>query len=276
MKESNFGPLLAKLRCVQCRSERIDRLLDEPAFYCLDCHARYAIEDGQFANFEDASETTVSSPAVPPVVESESSYQRWANLMGVTRDKEVLEIGCGPGRLLRRLEANVRVGLETTKSQFQRREGFIAVVGQPANLPFRDASFDLVYFRHQLHQVRDRAAAWREAVRVTRPGGKIVVMEPNRFHPQRKLLASDRPWARRLRWCLRLTGPVGALHSVEEIRAQGSEAGLRAVKVVYTDVHADRTTFRQSMQKLYARILKSIVPLRYLMPNYFIAFEKNI
>jgi SAM-dependent methyltransferase len=51
-------------------------------------------------------------------------------------------------------------------------------VGRAEELPFEDNSFDLVTCQTVLMHLRDPAAALREMIRVTRPGGLILVAEP--------------------------------------------------------------------------------------------------
>jgi len=51
------------------------------------------------------------------------------------------------------------------------------VAGDATALPFADASFDAVTISFGLRNVTDTAAALREMLRVTRPGGRIVVCE---------------------------------------------------------------------------------------------------
>ena len=53
--------------------------------------------------------------------------------------------------------------------------GFVA--GDATRLPFADASFDAVTISFGLRNVVDTAAALREMLRVTRPGGRLVVCE---------------------------------------------------------------------------------------------------
>lgn len=50
-------------------------------------------------------------------------------------------------------------------------------VGQAENLPFVDASFDMVYQMGGINFFGDQAMAIREMVRVARPGSKIVIMD---------------------------------------------------------------------------------------------------
>ncbi|MDR0482661.1 MAG: demethylmenaquinone methyltransferase [Cellulomonadaceae bacterium] len=51
------------------------------------------------------------------------------------------------------------------------------VVGNATDLPFDDASFDAVTISFGLRNVQDTAAALREMLRVTRPGGRLVICE---------------------------------------------------------------------------------------------------
>ncbi len=54
------------------------------------------------------------------------------------------------------------------------------IAGNATRLPFRDASFDLITMFDLLEHVRDDATVAREASRVLRPGGWILVSTPNR------------------------------------------------------------------------------------------------
>ena len=59
------------------------------------------------------------------------------------------------------------------------------VVGQAERLPFPDASFDMVSMSYMLRHIEDLATAFREARRVLRPCGRIVILEVTR--PERGL-----------------------------------------------------------------------------------------
>ena len=57
--------------------------------------------------------------------------------------------------------------------------GFSYVQGVAESLPFADATFDLVTCQTVLIHVADPRAAIREMLRVVKPGGQLVVAEPN-------------------------------------------------------------------------------------------------
>lgn len=112
--------------------------------------------------------------------------------LGVVRD--VLDVGAGVGHwgmLLRAVlpetaritgverepawvaEATARAAERGLADRFTYREG------SAERLPFPDASFDLVTCQTVLIHVPDPAAVVAEMVRVVRPGGLVLVAEPN-------------------------------------------------------------------------------------------------
>jgi SAM-dependent methyltransferase len=98
--------------------------------------------------------------------------------------KRVLDIGCGPGTLARRLvDAGATVtGIDPGEAALAKARSsvpearFEAATGEA--LPFPDASFDGAVLLNALHHVPDPAIALAEAARVLVPGGRIVVVEP--------------------------------------------------------------------------------------------------
>lgn len=63
------------------------------------------------------------------------------------------------------------------------------VAGDAMNLPFADGAFDAVTISFGLRNVQDTQVALREMLRVTRPGGKLVICEFSRpvWRPFRKV-----------------------------------------------------------------------------------------
>ena len=60
----------------------------------------------------------------------------------------------------------------------RKRAGLPFVVGDVANLPFRDGVFDAVTSGETLEHLDDDAAAAREFARVIKPGGECLIMVP--------------------------------------------------------------------------------------------------
>jgi SAM-dependent methyltransferase len=99
------------------------------------------------------------------------------------KNKKVLEIGCGSGRISSLLaeECNALVAIDPDEKDIEnaraRIPGVDFRVGSGEKLDFPDSSFDLVIFTLSLHH-QDSRKALKEAARVAKPGGRILVVEP--------------------------------------------------------------------------------------------------
>jgi SAM-dependent methyltransferase len=98
------------------------------------------------------------------------------------RGRRVLDAGCGHGRYLAAFAAlgaevvGIDAGRGPELAGVDLDHPRIAVVqGSVLALPFRDASFDLVFCDGVLHHTPDPAAGYRELARVVRPGGVVYV-----------------------------------------------------------------------------------------------------
>ena len=96
--------------------------------------------------------------------------------------QRVLELGCGNGKTLSALTRldNEVVGLDHSINALQsclESSSAHLVQGDVRSLPFREASFDTVLMLHLLEHLveADRLKAVREARRVLRPGGQVLV-----------------------------------------------------------------------------------------------------
>jgi dolichol-phosphate mannosyltransferase len=101
----------------------------------------------------------------------------------------LLEVGCGTGQSLRIYQDlySTHIGadlseaaLRVAASKFPHSQW---VRTDATQLPFADASFDVVAFSSVLHHIPDYTAAIKEAARVLRPGGRVFAFDPNLLHP---------------------------------------------------------------------------------------------
>ncbi|SEL25196.1 class I SAM-dependent methyltransferase [Streptacidiphilus jiangxiensis] len=144
---------------------------------------------------------------------------------------EVLEIGAGTGAnlelygpgvaaltvtepepaMVRRLERHVR-----------ERAPHATVLRAPAeDLPFEDASFDVVVSTLVLCGVADQPRALRQIGRVLRPGGRLLFLEHVRSQEPKLARTQDRlNWLNRLVVCCECNRPT-----LDSIKAAGFEVG---------------------------------------------------
>lgn len=97
--------------------------------------------------------------------------------------RALLDIGCSAGYVL---EAAISLGLEPTGldlSNFTvnlcREKGYRAEQGSQTQMPFPDASFDIVTTKHTLEHAERPMDALRELHRILRPGGVAFVIVPD-------------------------------------------------------------------------------------------------
>jgi len=93
----------------------------------------------------------------------------------------ILDLGCGTGGVLQHLgEFGTAIGLDPAPeaSQYCRRRELAMVVGSGMELPFGDASFDAVVALDVIEHVPDDVSLLREARRVLRPNGALLVTVP--------------------------------------------------------------------------------------------------
>jgi ubiquinone/menaquinone biosynthesis C-methylase UbiE len=109
-------------------------------------------------------------------------------LIGVRPDDELLDIACGPGSLTLELAPHIAraTGLDITPAMLdqaretQARSGVDNVAwveGDGARIPFPDGAFSLVTCSAAFHHFEHPAAILAEMVRVSRPGGRVVVSD---------------------------------------------------------------------------------------------------
>jgi SAM-dependent methyltransferase len=122
-----------------------------------------------------------------------------AKVLGEVAGCDVLEVGSGAGQCSRwvRSQGGRAVGLDLSHRQLQHSRrldehtgvAVPAVLGTATHLPFRDASFDVVFSSFgALQFVAEIERAVREAARVLRPGGRFAF---SITHPTRWMFPDD-------------------------------------------------------------------------------------
>ncbi len=187
---------LPAFRCPGCRAGVLDGVL-----VCSGCGRRFSFDgaipllvDGPVDVWQAEHYNTIAAeydgtlpePAVSHYLRKRVDFVR--RLIPAGR---VLDVGCGTGRLGRALaEAGYEVwGADLSVGMLRRfveRRAGRAVVADATNLPWFDAAFDLTVCVALLHHIAEAgrvAAAIREMVRVTRPGGWVVIWDHNPNNP---------------------------------------------------------------------------------------------
>jgi SAM-dependent methyltransferase len=100
----------------------------------------------------------------------------------------ILDIGCGLGSYVERFSdfTDDAYGIDIDIARIERgvakgTDGLCA--GASETLPYADDSFDAVVLNEVIEHVRDDRETIQEALRVTRPGGRVIIFAPNRFYP---------------------------------------------------------------------------------------------
>lgn len=166
--------------------------------------------------------------------------RRWRNatarVLAPTVGERVLDLAAGTGTSSEPLAATAALvvpcdfstGMLTVGKRQRPQLPFVA--GDALRLPFADASFDAVTISFGLRNLQDPRAGLREMVRVTRPGGRLVVCEFSQptWTPFRRvyveyLMRALPTLARRVS-----SSPDAYVYLAESIRAWPDQQGLAA------------------------------------------------
>ena len=159
------------------------------------------------------------------------------------RGQDVLDAGCGTGDVASMCSSQgARVAALDVYEPMLRKardrydSAFLAIQGSVETLPFKPSSFDLVISTDVIEHLVDPNAFLREARRVLRPGGHLMIASDNTLHfwvlvrwlkraGRRRRLAEEHPRSYRQHF------PVGTL------KRMGRNAGLRLTRFdTYPDV----------------------------------------
>ena len=95
----------------------------------------------------------------------------------------VLDVGGGTGRGARSLSGKARrvvlVDPSTGMLRHAARKGLASICAPGEALPFAPGTFERILLMDTLHHVADQAATLRELWRLLRPGGRLLIVEPD-------------------------------------------------------------------------------------------------
>ena len=102
-------------------------------------------------------------------------------------NRRILDVGCGIGMYTQAFLQHaphvygIEIELERAIEALPHAAGVAQAAGEA--IPFPSDTFDIVFSHEVLEHVADDRQCVREAVRVARPGGHVVVFVPNRLWP---------------------------------------------------------------------------------------------
>lgn len=105
-------------------------------------------------------------------------------MLGDLPPGRLLDVGCGGGRYLRRMQ---RKGWQATGIDFDEQAtrrareqyGIETYTGELGAAQLPANSFDAITMSHTIEHLTDPAATLRECLRILKPGGRLVVVTPN-------------------------------------------------------------------------------------------------
>ena len=176
------------------------------------------------------------------------------------QNAQILEVGggrSGMGALLFPDANVVTLDIDPTlapSTPFASRSTFVC--GDACRLPFEDSGFDLVTLFDVLEHIPDDRAAAREAVRVTRPGGWVLISTPcaDWHYPSYGFLRSVCPHERELmdKWGhVRRGYEISALTALFGRPADAAASFINRVTAFYHDVAFSKLSSRKR-KLLYA------------------------
>jgi len=215
--------------------------------------------------------------------------RRYVDLNGA----RVLDIGCGIGAYVEKFMAlnahafGVDVDVDKLADAHTEKKLDWLAVAVSESLPFPDNFFDAVLLHEVIEHVDDDRQTIREAQRVVKPGGRVVVFAPNRLYPfethgayfRKRYVFGNIPLVGWLPNFLRdKFAPHVRAYRIGDIRALFVD--LDGKILTHTQVYPgyDKIARRSAM---LARVLRSVTyflentPLRIFGLSHFVVWEKG-
>lgn len=204
--------------------------------------------------------------------------------------KRILDIGCGVGAFVRRLRefSDDVVGTDIDRESVVRGAQELPDLGLAVgeHLPFADETFDVIMLHEVLEHVTDDVETLREASRVLRNDGRVVVFTPNRMYPfethgiflGKRYVFGNIPFVNYLPDPLRnKLAPHARVYTTRGLRRVYRKAGLKAHLHAYVFPGFDHIIARH---KVIGRALRVVLypfentPLRIFGLSHFVVLGK--
>lgn len=205
----------------------------------------------------------------------------------------VLDIGCGIGAYLEKFRAltaepfGVDVDAEKLERALNDKGLRTVAVSVSESLPFPNATFDAVLLHEVIEHVSDDRQTIREAHRVVKSGGIVLVFAPNRLYPfethgiylGKRYVFGNIPLIGYLPDSLRLKfAPHVRAYRTRDLRPLFT--GLNGETVIHTQIYAGYDKLARRFPRL-AGLLRKVTywlestPLRAFGLSHFVVWRKN-
>ena len=197
-----------------------------------------------------------------------ATAENFIKLARIARGSSILDLGCGHGRitelLVERVPSLELVGVDFTRPMldtFLVRPGtneckFELVCADITKLPLDDDSFDAVVSSRAFQYLPDPLCGVREAARVLKPGGRLVVSIPNKLN------------------CIKYFTYDKKLYSPFEVRDWFRRCGLENIE--YGSMCFFPSSTRWKRLALLLEVAARIPWIKYLGGNLIVTGEKKI